>query len=149
LQQLEKPKDFSRALAGLTHNLDKVTINEMLIKNEILSEELLDKEIDLRVKNWYLNTNGRCDFTHELNKLMDFWKRDILKSDHIEIRMQYKNEEKRNEQILATKLLLKQQKSVKLKNSENENAIISKELFWKYDKHCKERNYAIGKLNII
>lgn len=121
----------------------------MLLKNEILSEELLDKEIDLRVKNWYLNTNGRFDFTHELNKLMDIWKRDILKSDNMEIRMQYKNEEKRNEQIIATKLLLKQQKSIIIKKSENENATISKELFWKYDKYCKERNYAIGKLKYI
>ena len=56
LNIIEKPKQFRRALAGLSYTISKLEINRMLDHIEIISEEIMNSEIEYRLNQWVYDT---------------------------------------------------------------------------------------------
>ena len=56
---MEKPKEFKNALSGQAHGLTKEEINAMLMKHDIIPDDIFNNEIALKIKFWVLDAAGR------------------------------------------------------------------------------------------
>ena len=142
--------EFRKSLAGLYTQLSEAQINELLMQYELLSPEDLANVIDLRVNSWRWDADGRGDFAHNL-------RRRIEKYDHeVRVQQRSKGDCPAAQNISQTVLVLwkaldkttreiKRSEFIKelvvkhkedLLKSENTEAAITRDLFWKYFKKC-------------
>jgi hypothetical protein len=135
LKREEKPKEFRRALAGLSSSLPKDEINQMLQKFQIIPEDVLDEEIGSRIRRWILDIDGRRDFRHELNL--------ELQRRHLKEKVPFDklSKEKKRALLQSLKHKLISAKTEELKISESKEQAITLELFWKYRDECDEMKY--------
>lgn len=135
LKREEKPKEFRRALAGLSTTLTKEEINNMLLKFQIIPDEILDDEIRLRVKRWALDIDGRRDFRHDINlEIQKLQVKEKLSFNKL-------SKDKRRSILQSLKQKLIAMKSEELKLLESKEQAITLELFWKYRNECEEMKY--------
>jgi len=135
--KLKKPEEFKLTLEGKRCALSKDDIDEILATTSIIEDSVLDKEISIRVKSWILDTQGRRDFPHALNIEIKKWQHDnpTLTWKKLPI-------SNRNEFIASFTQKLMVDKATQLHLSEQKSASISKELYWKYHKENKQKNFA-------
>ena len=137
-EKLSRPKDFQLALLGKKYHLSKEEMNHLLEKHVIVPDDVMSAEIDYRVCCWVEDTHGRRDFAHRLNVELNKWqtirRKDAEKPRRIseEERQQAKNE-------IVQKMM--KIKTEELRTAERQTASITKDLFWKYDRECRDRNY--------
>ena len=135
--KLKKPEEFKLSLEGKRSALSKEDVDDILVASSIIEDKLLDKEISIRVKSWILDTQGRRDFPHVLNIEIKKWQHDnpTLSWNKLPIA-------NRNEIIASFTQKLMVDKATQLHLSEEKSASISKELYWKYYKENKQKNFA-------
>jgi len=136
--QTNKPKDFMRALAGRPHCLTEADINRKLDSFEIVPEIDMQFEIKQRVENWVSDVSGRRDFHHKLNIEI----RKYSKEQEINFTRLPEDQKKAIRRELADNLI--KGKEEELKSSERKGAILTKELFWKFNTACKDSNYSLN-----
>lgn len=130
-----KPKEFRRALAGLSSSMSTEEMNSMLEKYQIIPENLLQQDIEARVNKWVHDIDGRRDFRHEMNvEIRKYQKKEKKKIQKLSLEI-------RKEVLGSIKHHLIFTKTEELKQSEKMKQIITKELFWKYVEECKEKGY--------
>jgi hypothetical protein len=60
--------EFHKALVGREHNLTEEDLRKVIQKFEIIPVEILRQEIENRVDEWVLDTNGTRDYAHQIHR---------------------------------------------------------------------------------
>jgi hypothetical protein len=98
----------------------------------------MEEIIQLRLNHWINDIDGRRDFSHALNMKIHMEKRKREKTDEPWGRL---TEHEQKEIISGLKSSVINEKREELRSSERETASITKDLFWIFDKYCREKNY--------
>jgi hypothetical protein len=130
-----------------------------LEKHVIVPDTVMNEEIQYRIQCWLEDTQGRRDFAHRLNVELNKWGKERKQlmlaasaaaaasstgggggaSAARPLRRITTEEVQEAKKSLAAKLV--GEKVEELRAAERTTAAITKELFWKYQKECRDRNY--------
>jgi hypothetical protein len=126
---------FQSILLGNKSELRPEEFNEMIEKFSILPMELLQKEVELQVKLWRHDCDGRRDFSHVLHKEINKWEgqSNQLWNDL--------NQETRSQILSEIKQQILFDKFESLISSEKSSLQLTKALFAEYSTYCKEKHY--------
>lgn len=135
--------EFHKALVGREFNLNDIELHYIIKKLEIIPEDILKQEINNRINEWIIDTNGTRDYSHNISRELKKYYTDnpIEKDEYNKI----KNEEKKK--LFQNKIIKKIQKDLieKKKNELNKNekktGEITFQIFQKYNKKNKQLNY--------
>jgi hypothetical protein len=145
--------EFHKALVGREHTLTEEDLRQVIQKFEIIPMEILRQEIENRIDEWVMDTNGTRDFSHSLHRE---YKRHIDEVTKATIATGTTNIEEEGgtsdvKKILKKKVLKKDPKIMKAierkliadkraeyENKEKKSGEITLKIFQKYDKKIKE-----------
>jgi hypothetical protein len=131
----KKPKEFRRALAGRECSLSHGELFEFINENTIVPSDIMKQEITQRLQAWVLDIDGRKDYIHALNVAKRKWSVD----NKTEIASLGQEEQKDTLSMIKSQVVRK--KATQLRVSEADEGSVTKELFVKYRKYCKEMKY--------
>ncbi|KAJ1423197.1 hypothetical protein B484DRAFT_480780, partial [Ochromonadaceae sp. CCMP2298] len=68
-----KPGQFQQALRGEAHSLTRKEVNSLLRRYSVLTPEQLQRAVDVLVRQWLEDADGRRDFLHRLHARLCRW----------------------------------------------------------------------------
>lgn len=131
-----KPVEFRRALAGQPHTLTTEEIDKELERYYIIPQKDFDEIVALRVDIWKLDIYGTKDFSHRVHV-------EKKKLESEQIRQAKGKTVVRPSQAVATQNLVRikkklcESKKTEYYQNEEKKSILSKELYWKFDKDVR------------
>ena len=136
-----KARGFRKALSGGRHDLSKDEINHLLQNNSIIPNATMDEEIAYRVKCWVLDMSGRRESFFTVERKMKEWetqrKRELKQAQQLQPGEQPRpvriSDGEMEEARAAIREACIATKTAALRQSEQDDAALTKELFWKYD----------------
>ena len=137
LKLSSRAREFRKALAGQAHTLSKETLDKLLDELDIIPEEILSTIIDIKIKFWSFDVDGRGDFQHKLNVELEKFQRSAEGTNWKSL-----SEKKKKEIMCQLNRSLCDIKKKEYLSMEATSGSLTKELYWKYDRICRDNSYS-------
>jgi hypothetical protein len=134
-ERAHKPVEFDKALAGKEYCLTKEEVEANVKSLELIPVELLLDIVKLKVECWVFDTDSRRDYSHKMSMAIERWQKDN-KTNLRKKSVEYVSPIKRQ---IKDKLIADKSKS--LVEAEHKEAVISLELFWKFERQSRETGW--------
>jgi hypothetical protein len=134
-ERAHKPVEFDKALAGKEYCLTKEEVEANVKSLELIPVELLLDIVKLKVECWVFDTDSRRDYSHKMSMAIERWQKDN-KTNLRKKSVEYVSPIKRQ---ITDKLIADKSKS--LVEAEHKEAVISLELFWKFERQSRETGW--------
>ena len=132
------PRELSRALHGRPHALSAEEINHSLKRHSIIPEASMLVEISRRVRRWMDDFGGRKDYLHLHRVELRKWQQaNAAKQDWSTM-----NQFEKKPVLNRIREQLWNEKREALLSGERIHSSITRELYWRFDAHCRDSNYS-------
>lgn len=124
-----KPAELEKALTGNAYQLSAEEVEKCILQLALIPSDTLERIVNLRVDAWVLDIASRKDFSHQVHRGLRRWRQ--------EKRVKGESETPEVRKMIRDALVRDYKRT--LFESEVREATLTRELFWKFDRECKEK----------